>query len=340
LVTLVAGFCAGGLGALLGLGGAIILIPVLNLGIGLPYRVAAGISLMTVLATSSFVSRDPNSRPFINGRLAVLLLTLTVIGATAGQRLLWLPDATSERIFGLTAVVVSIVMISRVRLRNVIQDANVDPGALGGRFHDADSGREVVYRIRRLPLAFAIALLAGVVSTVVGIGGGILLVPMLNSWCGVPLRAAAATSALMIGLTAVPGLVGHHADLTLPTLELAAVLGVIAGSKVGFWVSARSPVQSLKLLMAGILAVVGAVYLIRGGLSSSGAATMSSALPVDPAPAWFRVAVDVGIMLLVAVPVLNVIGIGVAEARRRGWAFVAAAVAVLVLIALNVARML
>ena len=84
----------------------------------------------------------------------------------------------------------------------------------------------MVYRVRRLPLAIAVAFLAGVVSTVVGVGGGILLVPLLNAFCGVPIRAAAGTSALMVGITAVPGLVGHYQDLVLPIVEVAAVSGI------------------------------------------------------------------------------------------------------------------
>jgi uncharacterized membrane protein YfcA len=85
---------------------------------------------------------------------------------------------------------------------------------------------------------------------------------VLNSWCGVPLRAAAATSAFLIGITAVPGVIGHSrmGDLTLPALAAAAVLGVFAGTRGGLWVSARAPVRSMKTLMAGILAVVGVWY--------------------------------------------------------------------------------
>jgi hypothetical protein len=134
---------------------------------------------------------------------------------------------------------------------------------LGGRFHDPDSGADVGYRVERVPLALAVGFVAGVVSTVVGVGGGILLVPALNAWCGVPIRAAAATSVLMIGVTAVPGAIGHYVDghLGLPMLETAAVLGVLTGSRMGFWIGARSRVQVLKVLLALILGLVGAGYL-------------------------------------------------------------------------------
>ena len=93
------------------------------------------------------------------------------------------------------------MVLSRLDRRNVL-DATADPGTLGGRFYEEESGREVVYRVKRLPVALVVSALAGVVSGSLGIGGGILKVPLLNAWCGVPLRAAAATSALMIGVTA------------------------------------------------------------------------------------------------------------------------------------------
>lgn len=270
-LTMLAGIGAGSLGALLGLGGGIFLVPMLDVVVGLPFRTAAGISLMTVVATSSFVSLDDNSRRYVNPRLAVLLLTQTVLGATAARLLVTpradgqpiLSDLVSGRIFGVTTLVVAIVMLHRLQRRNVIRDPLAEVGVLGSRFHDPDSGGEIGYRVSRLPLALALALLAGVISTVVGVGGGLLLVPALNSWCGVPMRAAAATSVLMIGVTAVPGVVGHYVDgyLTQPGLEASAVLGVLAGSRVGFWIGARSRVFILKLLMIGILTGVGSIYL-------------------------------------------------------------------------------
>ncbi|HUF48958.1 MAG TPA: sulfite exporter TauE/SafE family protein [Vicinamibacterales bacterium] len=271
LITILAGVGAGSLGALLGLGGGVFLVPMLDILVGLPFRTAAGISLLTVIATSSFVSLDNNSRRYVNTRLAMLLLTHTVLGASLGRLLVapgpdgrpLLSDVVSGRIFGVTALVVALVMLHRLRRRNIIRDPLASVGVLGSRIHDPDSGGAVGYRVSRLPLALGLALVAGAISTVVGVGGGILLVPALNSWCGVPMRAAAATSVLMIGVTAVPGAIGHYVDnyLTMPGLEASAVLGVLAGSRLGFWVGARSRVLYLKLLMAVILTSVGVFYL-------------------------------------------------------------------------------
>ena len=89
----------------------------------------------------------------------------------------------------------------------------------------------VTYRVKRLPLALVASFVAGNVSSLLGIGGGIIKVPVLNAWCGVPLRAAAATSAFMIGVTATAGAMIYYGHGQLvPALAAAAVLGVQVGS--------------------------------------------------------------------------------------------------------------
>src|SRR4029079_17624676 len=129
---------------------------------------------------------------------------------------------------------ITALMLTRLERRNVL-DASVAPGLLGGRFHDADTGRAVVYRLQRLPVGMTASFLAGYVSGTLGIGGGILKVPVLNAWCGVPIRAAAATSALMIGVTAAASAPQYFARGQVnPPIAAAAVIGVLIGSRAGF----------------------------------------------------------------------------------------------------------
>lgn len=269
LITMAAGVGAGVLGSVLGLGGGIFLVPVLDKAVALPFLTAAAVSLFSVIGTSTSVSMLAASRQLLNLRLALVLLVASVVGAMASARALaagLVSAEASERLFGVTAVVIAIVMLQRLDRRNVIKEAGVPVGVLGGRFHEQESGGVVSYRVRRLPLALASAGVAGVISTLAGVGGGILIVPALNSWCGVPLRAAAATSAFMIGVTAVPGVIEHYALGHLTNLELvaAAVLGVLSGTRGGVWLSGRVPVRWLKILMASLLVLVGAEYLLIG----------------------------------------------------------------------------
>ena len=107
---------------------------------------------------------------------------------------------------------------------------------------------------------------AGNLSSLLGIGGGVIKVPVLNAWCGVPLRAAAATSAFMIGVTATAGAVIYYGHGQLvPILAAAAVLGVQLGTWAGLRFGARTSAKWLKLLMAVILLAVAALMFSRSG---------------------------------------------------------------------------
>lgn len=261
---LLAGVAAGSLGALLGLGGGIILVPLLNAGLGMPFSEAAAISLVGVLATSASVSAASASRRLLNARLAALLLVFSVGGAKVGAGVLdVIPDAVFEKIFGVTAAVVAIAMVARLDKRNVKSAASLGTGVLGGQFFDDDTQLDAAYRVRRLPLAAGSSVGAGVLASFLGIGGGILVVPALNSWCGVPIRVAAATSAFMIGVTAVPGVVAHWSLGHLSDLQLvgAVCVGVLVGYRLGLSLSARVGVVWLKGIMAVLLLFVAGKYL-------------------------------------------------------------------------------
>ena len=265
LVSMLAGTIAGSLGALLGIGGGVFLIPLLNVGLGLPLKTASGISLMTVIATSNAVATTAESRKFINARLGMLLQVAAVAGGLFGALVVQgMAVHTLYVILASVTGVIACVMLTRLDRRNVILDSSVDPGVLGGRYYEEESGVEVVYRVRRLPAALGVALGSGVISGLLGIGGGILQVPALNAWCGVPMRAAAATSAAMIGITALGSAPIYYArGHIIAALAAAAVLGVLAGSRIGLWYAPRARARGLKLLMAFVLAAVAVIYFYR-----------------------------------------------------------------------------
>lgn len=259
-----AGALAGGLGSLLGIGGGVFLVPLLHVGFGLDFSVAAATGLMTVIATSSAVSAGTAGRNLINLRLGMLLEVASAAGGlAAGYTVERMSKHTLYVMFAIVTAAIAILMVSRLDKRNVLE-ASADPGPLGGRFHDEDSGREIVYRVKRLSLGMLASLLAGAVSGTLGIGGGILKVPILNAWCGVPMRAAAATSALMIGVTAAASAPQYFARGEInPPIAAAAVLGVLLGSRAGLLFGARARVKWLKLLMAVVLAAVSILYFKR-----------------------------------------------------------------------------
>lgn len=264
-LMIVMGAVAGMMGALLGLGGGVFLVPFLVLVAGLPIKTAVGVSLITVIATSSTVSAHSAGRQLINLRLGMVLEVATAAGGLmGGLTARYLSEQTIEWLFAIVACAVAGVMLTKLDRRNVITEPDVDPGVLGGRFYDAEAGRTVVYRVKRVRLALLASVVAGNVSTLLGLGGGIVKVPVLNAWCGVPLRAAAATSAFMIGVTATAGAVIYYGQgHIIPTVAAATVLGVLAGSRVGLRLSLRLRARWLKVIMSGILFVVAALMIVR-----------------------------------------------------------------------------
>lgn len=268
VVVLLTAIAAGALGAMLGVGGAVLVVPVINLGLGVPIFSAATVGLLTVTGTSMAVSTATASRELVNVRIGVVLLLGSVLGALAGVHAIehFLSERAAELIFGGTAVLTAAVMFARLDKRNILPGTPADLGTFGGRFYDPERRQLVSYRLRRLPLLVGSSVAAGAVSSIAGIGGGSILVPVLNSWCGVPMRAATATSAFIIGVTAVPGVIGHYrlGHLTTPLLGAAAVIGVLAGARVGLWVSHRVSARTLKLIMAIVLCSVGTYYIVWG----------------------------------------------------------------------------
>ena len=260
-----AGAVAGCFGALLGIGGGVFLVPFLQFVVGLPFNVASGVGLMTVIATSSVVSTGSAARRLVNLRLGMLMqIPASGSALIAALLVVRFPERALVIMFSVVLAAITVLMLSRLERRNVILDSRIQPGTLGGRFYEDESGREVVYRVKRLPVGLMVSTIAGFVSGSLGIGGGILQVPALNAWCGVPLRAAAATSSVMIGVTALSSAPVYYArgDMSAP-LAAAAVIGVLAGSRVGFWFGARARAKWLKLLMAAVLAFVSITYLLK-----------------------------------------------------------------------------
>jgi uncharacterized membrane protein YfcA len=262
--ALAGGVVAGFLGALLGIGGGVFLVPLLNGLLGLSFFEARGISLVGVLGTSASAAMANPGRRLLNPRLAIFLLLFSVTGASIGAMYqAAFPVRVYELLFGGSMAIVALLMVARRNVRNVLPPETRDVGVFGGRIHDDDSGSDVAYRVKRLPVATAVAFLAGALASLIGIGGGVVIVPALNTLCGVPIRVAAATSVLMIGVTAIPGVAESWRAGFLGDYYLAALTsdGALAGFQVGLHLSPRFQVKWLKVGMACLLAAVSIQYL-------------------------------------------------------------------------------
>jgi len=237
---LAAGAASGVIGSLLGLGGGIFLIPALVLVFGVPMHQAVAASLVAIIATSCAGASRNAQAGLANVRLGTALETTTVLGALAGALLAHrLPERALLGLFAALLFAVCAVLWRRGSRAGEPAPAPVG-GLLDGEYEDPASGRAVRYSVRHLPGALAASLGAGFMSALLGVGGGIVKVPAMHLFCGVPMKAAAATSNFMIGVTASASAVVYLCAGHVPALIAATVaLGVLAGSQGGLWLSRR-----------------------------------------------------------------------------------------------------
>lgn len=258
------GAATGLVGSLLGLGGGVFLVPLLTIGLGVPIRAAVAASLISVIATASASATVNLNRGVVNLRLGLVLEVATSLGGLAGGLTAGLLSPRQLFIlFAGTLFVMGLLMLMRSGRRNVIADTSVDTGALDGRLREGDT--VFVYRVRRLPVGLFFSLVAGAISGLLGLGGGIIKVPVLNTFCGVPIRVAAATSTFMIGVTAAASAVLYFSrgDVLLP-MTAAVALGALPGSLAGVRIAERVQARALKVLMAFILLIMGGRMALEG----------------------------------------------------------------------------
>ena len=277
IVLLVAcGLAAGTAGAVLGTGGGVFLIPILLLGFGVPIHLAVGTSILTVVATSTAVAIGNLDRGTANMRLGMTLEIATSIGAlSGGLSAAILPARALEGVFAGVLLPTAFVMWrGRGGEGNLdapdkaIQQApNPSAGSgsgqhaggrftdrLGAEYEDTALHRRVAYRLHRLWAGLTISFIAGVMSGLLGIGGGVFKVPGLNVLCGVPIKAAAATSTFMIGVTAAASAFLYFGRGQVdPQYTSAVVIGVVVGSWVGAYLNRFARGNVVKRIFAVLL---------------------------------------------------------------------------------------
>ncbi|MEW5991198.1 MAG: sulfite exporter TauE/SafE family protein [Chloroflexota bacterium] len=261
LLMIAGGVGAGLFGSLLGLGGGVLLVPLLTLGFDLPVREAVGVSLVCVIVTSAASASVFLDRRVANLRLGMVLELFTALGALIGGTIAFLLD---ERflagLFSLLLVYTATTML-RPRGPAGVEDVAVpDPDAPDAsaatswsRVGDAMSGES--YRVRA-PVPGAIGGIGGgVMSALLGIGGGLVMVPVMHVVMQVPLRVATATSNFMIGVTAsTSALVYLFRGGIDPYATGPAAVGVFVGAAVGSRIAHRIDLRLLRVLFAGVLA--------------------------------------------------------------------------------------
>lgn len=218
-ILLLLGFCAGGIGALVGIGGGIIITPVLAIYFGVPMHQAIGVSLMAVIATSTATSSVYVERGLSNIRLGMTLEMATTLGAAIAAFIAgYVHKTTLAIVFSFFLLYTAGSLVRKAWMSRKHRPESVIPP----------------YKIHRLPAGMFAALLAGGFSGLLGVGGGPIKVPIMYLFMGVPLRVATATSNFMIGVTAATSAYIYYGRGEVP-LHTAApiVVGVFTGSLIG-----------------------------------------------------------------------------------------------------------
>lgn len=268
IILFVVSFFAGTVGALTGLGGGVVIIPVLTLLFGVDIHYAIGASLISVIATSSGAAASYVSEGFSNIRIGIFLEIATTIGAVAGAFLaVYAPTHFIAVLFGIV-LLLSAGLSFRKREENLFTKPS---GKLSHRLklNGAYPSWEgpVNYSVNNIPGGFIMMALAGIISGLLGIGSGALKVIALDGIMKLPFKVSTATSNFMIGVTASASagvyLARGYID---PGLSLPVVLGVLTGALLGAKYLVKFAVKTLRLVFAVIITLL-ALEMIYNGVS-------------------------------------------------------------------------
>jgi uncharacterized membrane protein YfcA len=257
LLLVAGGIATGTVGAMLGLGGGVFLTPFLVLAFHLPMHQAIATSILAVIATSSAGAAMNVERQIVNLRLGMTLEVSTVIGAILGGLTAnVLSGEMLSRVFAVLLLCVSFTMVWRMKHSRGVSTP-IDAGAFPATYTDDAVGGTVSYSVVRVPWVLAVSFIAGNISGLLGVGGGIFKVPAMNLIAGIPLKAAAATSNFMIGVTAAASAFIYFAHGHLnPLIATPAALGVLLGSFLGVRINRRIHGSSLTWLFAAVLFLI------------------------------------------------------------------------------------
>ena len=257
LILIGGGIAAGLFGSLLGLGGGILIVPLLTLGFNLPLLTAVGVSLVCVIVTSGASAGVYLERRVANLRLGMVLELFTAIGALCGGLAAFiLPEALLELLFAALLLYVAVTMARRsdpppATAKVTTAGADTTP-APDRSFLATLSGPG--YRVRHLRFGLIGSVVAGITSALLGIGGGLVKVPVMHVIMGVPLRVATATSNLMIGITASASAIIYLLRGGIdPYVASPTAVGVFVGASIGSRIAHRIHLRVLRALFVAIL---------------------------------------------------------------------------------------
>jgi uncharacterized protein len=257
---------AGLLGSLTGLGGGVVIVPLLALGFGVDIRYAIGASLVSVIATSSGAAAAYVKEGYSNIRIAMVLEIATTTGALVGA------GAAAHVPTSAIAFTFGVVLLSSAWLSwrpGPERDPENKPDWVASAL-SLDSSYPTrfgvqTYRVRNVPGGFGLMFIAGALSGLLGIGSGALKVVAMDRVMGIPFKVSSTTSNFMIGVTASASAgVYLNRGYIDPGLAMPVMLGVLLGSMTGARVLRRAPTDVLRLVFAAVIAILAIEMIYQG----------------------------------------------------------------------------
>ncbi|KRM57535.1 hypothetical protein FC30_GL001617 [Ligilactobacillus animalis KCTC 3501 = DSM 20602] len=265
------GIFAGIMGSILGIGGGMIVTPIVTLAMGLDIKYAIGASIIAVIATSSGSTIAFLKDDVLNLRVAMFLEIATTIGAIIGALLTGAFDPMILYIlFGSLLVFSSWNMYRKMRSgQEVLQHVTADKWAekfnLNSSYYDKNTKQQVDYQVENVPGGFLIMLGAGLASGMLGIGSGAFKVMAMDGAMKMPLKPSSATSNLMMGVTAAASATVYFFNGSIrPDLAVPLALGILGGSTIGTRIMQVLPSKIIRLIFIPILLYLGLQMILKG----------------------------------------------------------------------------
>lgn len=266
LVVSASGLLAGLLGSLTGLGGGVILVPLLTMVFGVDIRYAIGASLISVIATSSGAGAAYVKEGFTNIRIGMFLEIATTLGALAGAFVAgWVSPSFIAIVFGIVLLHSTYVSLQCRHLdsENIAPDPIATRMRLNGSYPTPDGIRQ--YNVRGVPAGAGLMFIAGALSGLLGIGSGAVKVLAMDRIMRIPFKVSTTTSNFMIGVTAAASAgIYLHRGYIEPGLAMPVMLGVLVGSMAGARLLPKTRTHHLRNVFSVVILLMAIEMLYKG----------------------------------------------------------------------------
>jgi uncharacterized membrane protein YfcA len=261
---------------MLGVGGGIFIVPILTLAFHLPIKVAIASSLVAIVANSCTAAGMYTKTRITNIKLGLLMETATTPGAIVGGfAAAVIAPSILNALFGLILIYAAYTMVVRPYFMTediLSADNSIAPNntshnlssALADSYYDQNLDKVVTYKVTRIPVGLGTSFFAGILSSLLGVGGGIINVPVMHLIMGVPMKAAITTSTFIIAITAATGaLMYYYQGHIYPFIIAPLTIGIVIGARIGVELTQKVRGLVLRRIFGVLLFLVAILMFLK-----------------------------------------------------------------------------